>query len=74
MSAGEIVVITGASAGVGPATACAFARRGARIGLIARGQAGLEAARQDVEALGAGVLLTAAAFSWASQSRDSKGR
>ena len=33
----EVVVITGASAGVGRATACAFARRGACIGLLARG-------------------------------------
>ena len=43
------VVITGASAGVGRATAIAFARRGARIGLLARGRAGLEGALRDVE-------------------------
>lgn len=48
----EVVVITGASAGVGRAVACAFARRGARIGLLARGHAGLEAAQRDVEKLG----------------------
>ena len=48
----EVVVITGASAGVGRATARAFARRGAHIGLIARGREGLEGARRDVEALG----------------------
>jgi short-subunit dehydrogenase len=36
-----VVVITGASAGVGRATALAFAGRGAAIGLLARGQAGL---------------------------------
>ena len=48
----EVVVITGASAGVGRATARAFARRGAAIGLIARGTAGLDGARRDVEALG----------------------
>jgi NAD(P)-dependent dehydrogenase (short-subunit alcohol dehydrogenase family) len=35
----EVVVITGASAGVGRATAHRFARAGARIGLIARGEA-----------------------------------
>ncbi|MGH2536449.1 MAG: SDR family NAD(P)-dependent oxidoreductase, partial [Candidatus Promineifilaceae bacterium] len=40
----EIVVITGASAGVGRATARAFARQGADIGLVARGEAGLRAA------------------------------
>ncbi len=48
----EVVVITGASAGVGRATVRAFARRGAWIGLLARGHAGLEAARAEVEALG----------------------
>jgi NAD(P)-dependent dehydrogenase (short-subunit alcohol dehydrogenase family) len=52
MSAAEVVMITGASAGVGRATAIAFARRGARIGLLARGRAGLEGAEQDVEAAG----------------------
>jgi short-subunit dehydrogenase len=48
----EVVVITGASAGVGRATAQAFAKRGARIGLIARGKGGLEGARVDVENAG----------------------
>jgi short-subunit dehydrogenase len=44
-----LVVITGASAGVGRATARAFARRGDDIGLIARGIEGLEGARREVE-------------------------
>jgi short-subunit dehydrogenase len=48
----QVVVITGASAGVGRATARAFARRGARIALLARGLDGLEGARREVEALG----------------------
>lgn len=48
----EVVVITGASAGVGRATAKAFARRGARVGLIARGHEGLEGTKKDVERLG----------------------
>lgn len=48
----QVVVITGASAGVGRATARAFAREGAKIGLLARGKAGLEGARLDVEELG----------------------
>ena len=53
----QVVVITGASAGVGRATARAFARRGARIGLLARGREGLEAARHDVEALGGRAIV-----------------
>lgn len=48
----EVVVITGASAGVGRATARAFARRGARVALLARGRERLEAAQEEVEALG----------------------
>jgi short-subunit dehydrogenase len=52
----EVVVITGASAGVGRATAVAFARRGARIGLLARGKDGLEGARADVESAGGEAL------------------
>jgi NADP-dependent 3-hydroxy acid dehydrogenase YdfG len=40
----QVVVITGASAGVGRATVRAFARRGADIGLVARGIDGLEGA------------------------------
>lgn len=50
-------MITGASAGVGRATAQAFARRGARVGLLARGREGLEAARKEVEALGGRALV-----------------
>jgi len=53
----EVVVITGASAGVGRATAQAFAARGARIGLLARGRDGLEGARRDVEELGGQALV-----------------
>src|SRR5919202_450849 len=53
----EIVVVTGASAGVGRAIAQAFAKRGAKIGLIARGRAGLEAAKRDVESLGGEALV-----------------
>jgi short-subunit dehydrogenase len=50
------VVITGASAGIGRATAIEFARRGARVALLARGIDGLEAARRDVEAAGGEAL------------------
>jgi len=48
----EVVVITGASAGVGRATARLFARRGARLGLLARGRDGLNAAQREAEELG----------------------
>jgi NAD(P)-dependent dehydrogenase (short-subunit alcohol dehydrogenase family) len=54
---GEVVVITGASAGVGRATAREFARRGAKIGLLARGRDGLEAARREVERAGGEALV-----------------
>ncbi|MEP7153986.1 MAG: SDR family NAD(P)-dependent oxidoreductase, partial [Nitrospira sp.] len=47
-----VVVVTGASAGVGRATVREFARYGAHIGLIARSRDGLEAARREVEAAG----------------------
>jgi short-subunit dehydrogenase len=56
----EVVVITGASAGVGRATARAFAKRGGHVGLIARGREGLEGARSDVEREGGkGLVLPA---------------
>jgi short-subunit dehydrogenase len=50
------IVITGASAGVGRATVREFAKQGARIALIARGRAGLEAAAAEVRAAGAEAL------------------
>src|SRR5438067_5004157 len=49
----EVVVITGASAGIGRATVREFARHNARIALIAREPERLEAARAEAEQLGA---------------------
>jgi short-subunit dehydrogenase len=53
----EVVVITGASAGVGRATARAFGKRKAKIGLIARGRDGLEAAQREIEASGGQAIV-----------------
>jgi NAD(P)-dependent dehydrogenase (short-subunit alcohol dehydrogenase family) len=53
----EVVVITGASAGVGRATARNFARHGARIALLARGTDGLEAAQREVQELGGTAMV-----------------
>ena len=52
----ETVVITGASGGIGRATARLFGERGANVGLIARGEEGLAGAVQDVEAAGGKAL------------------
>lgn len=53
----EVVVVTGASAGVGRAIVRAFAKRGASIGLLARGEAGLEGAKHDAEELGGQAIV-----------------
>ena len=50
------VAITGASAGVGRATARAFARRGYRVALLARGEDGLESAAHELRDLDATAL------------------
>jgi short-subunit dehydrogenase len=56
----EVVVVTGASAGLGRAIALEFARHGARVGLVARGRERLEAAKREVEAAGGeGLVLPA---------------
>src|SRR3954462_7547632 len=53
----DVVVITGASAGVGRATARAFGARGDRVALIARGRPGLEAAAREVREAGGTALV-----------------
>jgi short-subunit dehydrogenase len=53
---GEVVVITGSSAGVGRATAHEFGEHGAKVALLARNEEGLEGARKEVEAAGGEAL------------------
>lgn len=48
----RVVIITGGSSGIGRCTAALFARRGWKVGLIARGAEGLAASRRDIEAAG----------------------
>lgn len=54
---GTVAVITGASGGVGRATARLLAKRGASLALLARGRDGLEAAQREVESLGGKALV-----------------
>src|SRR5690625_3694534 len=53
----EVVVITSASAGIGRATARKFAKHGARIALIARGETGLLATQSEVEEEGGEAII-----------------
>jgi NADP-dependent 3-hydroxy acid dehydrogenase YdfG len=53
----EVIVITGASAGVGRAASVAFAKQGAKIGLLARGEARLKETRKEIESAGGEALV-----------------
>jgi NAD(P)-dependent dehydrogenase (short-subunit alcohol dehydrogenase family) len=56
----QIVAVTGASGGIGRASAIAFGRRGAGVALVARGREGLEAAAAEVEKAGGRALVVPA--------------
>jgi NAD(P)-dependent dehydrogenase (short-subunit alcohol dehydrogenase family) len=66
----KVVVVTGASAGVGRAAAKAFAERGDRVGLVARGADSLEGAARDVAEAGGEPLVVQADVADASQVDD----
>lgn len=53
----KVVVVTGASAGVGRATAVAFARCGATVALLARSTDGLQGVAREIQALGGTALI-----------------
>lgn len=53
----RVVVVTGASAGLGRAIVREFANKGADVALIARGIEGLEGAKREVEAAGGRALI-----------------
>ena len=53
----RVVVVTGASAGLGRSIVREFAHKGADVALIARGVEGLEGAKREVEACGGRALI-----------------
>ncbi|MEF3307007.1 SDR family NAD(P)-dependent oxidoreductase [Paenibacillus sp. GYB003] len=57
----KVVMITGATKGLGRSLALAFAAQGAKLALCARGAAGLEAVKAEAESKGASSVLTAVA-------------
>lgn len=66
MDKGRVVMITGASKGLGRELALAFAREGAKLAVCARSEAPLRALEQEVRSLGAQVLAIVADVSIAS--------
>jgi NAD(P)-dependent dehydrogenase (short-subunit alcohol dehydrogenase family) len=56
-SKAQVIVVTGASGGIGRASAVAFAARGGTVALLARGEKGLAGAAAEVERAGARALI-----------------
>ncbi|HJV50930.1 MAG TPA: SDR family NAD(P)-dependent oxidoreductase, partial [Noviherbaspirillum sp.] len=71
---GQVVVVTGSSAGIGRATAIEFARHGWRVALVARGTDGLEGAREEVELAGGEALIVPADVADQAQVEDAAAR
>lgn len=74
MKKNQVVMITGASAGLGRAIAHAFAKRGARIGLIARNPEALEACRREVQEFGGDAVVLPLDVSDAAAVEDAAGK
>ena len=70
----QVVVVTGASAGVGRAVVRAFTRRGAAIGLIARGEVGLQAAAAEVMQAGCRAVVVRTDVAEAAEVEAAAGR
>ncbi len=70
----QVVVVTGASGGIGRAVARRFAARGAKVALLARGEDGLEGAVKDVEAAGGTALPIEVDMAGYGQVVDAAGR
>ncbi|MGH7915918.1 MAG: SDR family oxidoreductase [Candidatus Binataceae bacterium] len=66
----EVVVVTGAAAGVGRATAVEFGRQRASVALIARDRSCLEQAAQEIKELGGEALVLPADMSDSAQVQD----
>lgn len=56
---GQVVIVTGASSGIGRETALHFAREKARVALAARREQQLQALEKEIQELGAEVLSLA---------------
>jgi short-subunit dehydrogenase len=70
----RVVIITGGSSGIGRCTAALFSRNGWRVGLIARGAAGLESARSELARPGGVVAVAAADVADAAALEDAAAR